>query len=381
MHLSDPYVQSDKDEGAFESGFEDLSFHTDIGGVGVSADMPASPGLGSSTMSMRGGLRGLVWERSGSGLPMHVASGSRGNTPRKNRFSLSLNADMDDTDTSEGINIGKEADGVDTFRKALEADCPLSSHLNEPTAQPSVNYKHLYIAHAILARRLRAGQGLPKLMPGTGHAARQPQLVRPRVIDAISSIEAGGLPGHAETVYALQLVSRRMTIQLVQFGPDGHPSRAHTPTPFDQPPLTPQKAQARTITTVTGRDWLISSSRDHTLRLWHLSCPKPHVVKMFTEGHVGSVLCLAVVDVAVKEVAQAAPVSPRFRTRRRSLRPVKTRPVALSGGSDGRLCLWDIENGDGRPKITSEQHSDAILCVKADEERVVTSSKGWCRIS
>lgn len=132
---------------------------------------------------------------------------------------------------------------------------------------------------------------------------------------------------------------------------------------------------------VSGRDWLLSASRDHTLRLWQLSSPKPRVVKIYHGGHIGSVLCLSVTSVAPESSRprrESGPAGSPSRSRRQS-RPGSgegKRLMAVSGGSDGRLCLWDVEHGDGKPEKMIEAHTDSVLCVRADDERVVSSSKG-----
>lgn len=306
----------EKEQKGDEAGSDDdgeLSFQTDV---------DSSPSI--DPLSMSGGIRGLVWERSG-GLPTY--------TTKRPRTSL-----------SEG-----------------KIDSPIPSHMSEPLPLPLVNYRHLALAHGIITRRMRLGQGMPISQPTAlvrGKSPRIPQTIRPRVIDAISSIDAGGLPGHAETVYALQLIARQMTIDLGKKCPDCHPDA-----PFDMT----RHAHARAQATVSGRDWLLSSSRDHTLRLWQLGV-RPKVVRVFHDGHTGSVLCHAVVHVPVLEA--------RGKARRRGSIKGKTKVMAVSGGSDGRVCLWDIEHGDGRPEKVIEAHTASVLCIRADDERVVTSSKG-----
>ncbi len=81
-----------------------------------------------------------------------------------------------------------------------------------------------------------------------------------------------------------------------------------------------------------------------TLRLWQLSCPKPKVVKVFHSGHKVSVLSHFVVKPPAKDGKPE-------------------RVVAVSGGSDGRIRLWDIQHGDEKPERTVQAHFDSVLCV------------------
>jgi len=218
---------------------------------------------------------------------------------------------------------------------------------------------------------------------------------RVTILTSGSSTAAGGLPGHVESIYSLHLFQYHMRIPLSTTEADelvytmrnwttsaatdvfGTPvstswpgNTARSPPPQRSPPI------------ISGRDWLLTGSRDRTLRLWHMGCSNPRVVKVFSGGHTGSILCHFVVEIPVQE----APGSPG-RTPLRSRSPAKTpgtpvrdmgpkkRLVAVSGASDGRICLWDIEHGDGTPERVVDAHSDSVLFLRGDDEHIVSCSK------
>jgi WD40 repeat protein len=211
----------------------------------------------------------------------------------------------------------------------------ISSYLPD-TELPEVNYKHLYLTHRIISSRIRTPSN-----PTTGEGQR------PLIVDAISSIEAGGLPGHSEAIYSLALFRHPLAFNLdiaSCLTCDNGISRGQD-------------------TEASGRDWLLSGSRDKTLRLWQLDHPKPRVVKVLMGGHTGSVLSTFVV-----KLSKASAFDPASKERKEKI-------LAVSGGSDGRICSWDIK-GDGTPEKQVSAHTDSVLCVKGDTERIVSCSKG-----
>ncbi len=290
---------------------------------------------------MSGGLRRTVWER-GRGLPTHIAS------YKSNKAKLVVEEPL------------------------------VLSHLPLPTPNPQPNYKHLCVVNQILQRRM----GAPLPSPGRRYLSDPPlQMKRhrvpvPRVLDDISSSRVNGLPGHSEVIYSLELIHRRMKITMTN--PSCVECQEHIfdgENAFFAPtsPRAQMRRQESLPTIVTGRDWLLSGSRDRSLRLWHLSSSETKVVKIFNGGHEGSVLTHFVIDLPSKErLTSGSKVegSPGG-----SPRPKKMIATAFSGGSDGSIAIWDLENGDG-PEAIIQAHSSSVLCVKGDNERLVSCSKG-----
>ncbi|WVR03158.1 hypothetical protein IAU60_000148 [Kwoniella sp. DSM 27419] len=376
-------------------------------------------------LGMSGGLRRTVWERGALNdsaasyvLPTHHAAAT-------------------------GVE-GTDTDYVEP---------PISSHLAVPSARPQANYKHLYITHRILSKRMSTprtntpspradsypSQSLSDRTASPRQGAKKGlTLPRPLTIDAISSVKAGGLPGHSEAIYSLALIHHPMTINMLASCPDCStsstttaepaPSRAHPDPPtsaFDSlltlTAVSPSSSRAlmpgqkrMTTATVQGKEWLLSGSRDKTLRLWTLDGDSPRVVKVFSGGHEGSVLTHAVVRVAplarsaktsndsespllsgngdtIESPGQAISSSDAqhvsaLRTKRRSITQSpdshlsehdpssRSRVLAVSGGSDGRMCLWDVA-GSSQPIKVIQAHQDSVLCVRGNGERVVSCSK------
>jgi WD40 repeat protein len=259
-------------------------------------DMPGlHPPTLNAVTAIRGGFAGVrqsVWERTGLGsLPIFNPSVKR---------------------------------AIETKVENQE-EPPISSHLPSTSSIPQVNYKHLYLSRRIISNRIRKDE------------------VRPMIVDAITSIESGGLSGHTEAIYSLSLFRHDLTFNI------GTPKPTYSFL---------QDSERVGILEVGGRDWLLSGSRDKTLRLWSLDTPKPKVVKVFMGGHDGSVLSTFVVKLSSSENGASI-----------------EKMVAISGGSDGKICRWDIE-GDGKAEKEVVAHTGSVLCVKGDQERVVSCSKG-----
>lgn len=93
----------------------------------------------------------------------------------------------------------------------------------------------------------------------------------------------------------------------------------------------------------TGCQVLFTGSKDNTAREWNLQTGV--VERVFEGGHTGSVLSLCVHE-----------------------------GFLATAGSDRLVCLWDLQDGKLLYKISD--HSDSVLCVRFDDHRLVSCSKG-----
>lgn len=92
-----------------------------------------------------------------------------------------------------------------------------------------------------------------------------------------------------------------------------------------------------------GRQVLFTGSRDRTIRQWDLS--RGVVERVFQGVHEASVLSLCV-----------------------------RRNLIVSGDNDRRVVVWDIKTGEISKVI--DDHLDSVLCIRFDDKRLVTCSKG-----
>lgn len=240
----------------------------------------------------------------------------------------------------------------DPFVATSGPEPPVRSHLVLPTALPKANYKHLYLVRRMLSRRMTDTR------PADLEAAsrRTPSLWEPdvQILTSGSSTALGGLPGHAESIYSLHLFRRSMRVSLSTGAEDlvsglsaAWPSPARMSTSWPGPGSPAPSGQI-----VSGRDWLLSGSRDCTLRLWTLGS-RPRVVKIFSGGHRGSILTHFVTELP-------GPKGPKL--------------MAISAGSDGRIVSWDLE-GDGQPEKVVQAHSDSIFFMRGNSRYLVSCSK------
>jgi len=331
MHAHHPAIGTDRDEGSSvsDNDNEALDPITAQGGLGGGGGMGPSASLYGR--SGHTALRRSVYERHGHGgaLPLHHSSRRDNSAPQP-------------------------------LPTAAVRSTPIQSDLGRPQGLPSVNYKHFYIVNRKLAHRVRSPYvDLPARYPFT--TPRSHRLISPQIIDAISSVEAGGLAGHSEIIYALEMVRHQMRIPVIHHFAD----EDEAVDPYDTMMNLSGMSRAMPASTtdgrnvVEGRDWLLSGSRDRTMRLWALSTTRPRVVKAFLGGHEGSVLSLF----TFKEASRGVPGVDTL--------------WAVTAGSDGKICLWDVESSsDAAPTKTVQAHSDSVLCVRGNSSHLVSCSKG-----
>jgi len=92
----------------------------------------------------------------------------------------------------------------------------------------------------------------------------------------------------------------------------------------------------------TCRQVLFTGSRDRTIREWDISTGT--VIRVIKGRHDGSVLSICARN-----------------------------GLLVSGGSDGKVVVWDLQTG--MPVSILRDHDDSVLCVRFDETRLVTCSK------
>nr|KMM64925.1 F-box/WD repeat-containing protein lin-23 [Coccidioides posadasii RMSCC 3488] len=113
-------------------------------------------------------------------------------------------------------------------------------------------------------------------------------------------------------------------------------------------PLYPWEAHRECIYAIQfSGNWLVSSSRDRTLRIWNLETRRLRYPPLL--GHKGSVLCLQF-DASEEE------------------------DIIISGSSDRNVIIWRFSTGE-KLQVLSNAHLDSVLSLRFDKRYLVTCSK------
>ncbi|KAJ9095759.1 hypothetical protein QFC19_007472 [Naganishia cerealis] len=309
----------------------------------------------SSTMARRPSFR---TGRHQSGLPVFMM-------PNTNNKSSSDSSRVD-----LAVKQG-HARGLSTSSAGFTTtSIPIASHSPEPFPKPLVNYKHLYLTHRIIRKRFISG--------------RQ----RPYILDSRTSCLSGGLEGHREGIYCLQILHEELsvptTVPTVQGIAPTSPTRrgaesaSATLGGLNASLLGSSPARMASTTTIEGRNWVFSGSRDKTIRLWDLDTLR--VVKIYqsdpltNQGHTNSVLTLHVRTVSAP--SSGGSMAGGGGAAAAGTMTAGKRVKMISGGSDGRLVIWDVLTGKILDQIQAHERGESVLCVRFDEKRIVSCSKG-----
>ena len=110
----------------------------------------------------------------------------------------------------------------------------------------------------------------------------------------------------------------------------------------------PEDAHTECVYTIQySGDFLVSGSRDKTLRVWNLNTQR--LITEPLQGHTGSVLCL------------------QFDAR-------KEEDIIISGSSDTHVILWRFSTGAMIKQLTNA-HRESVLNLRFDDRFLVTCSK------
>ncbi|KAF4953285.1 hypothetical protein FSARC_12433 [Fusarium sarcochroum] len=116
---------------------------------------------------------------------------------------------------------------------------------------------------------------------------------------------------------------------------------------FPHPNFPEEGHQEYVYTLQFDKDYLVSGSRDQTMRIWNVHTRR--LIRAPLTGHMGSVLCLQF-DADPEE------------------------DLLVSGSSDSNVFIWKFSTGELVQKLTRAHH-ESVLNVRFDKRILVTSSK------
>lgn len=241
-----------------------------------------------------------------------------------------------------GLRFGNNKSLSQQFSPALHHASRHSfpTSLSSSTPQNTVSqfrpdYKLLFRTRTVLNNRLRNGQFRLTVVNTPSIRASLPANF---VFDPGQAGQEEHVFGHTSTIYAICLASDVVTGERTLFTA----SRDQTILQWKLSSSSPDFAS-----TSDSRTGWNSESR----RAWRSTSTSSLPMRVFQGGHQGSVLSIC--------------VAPEF-------------GYLVSGGSDGRIVIWDMATGMPL-KILADPvaHEDSVLCVRCDDKRLVSCSKGW----
>lgn len=199
-------------------------------------------------------------------------------------------------------------------------------------------------------------------------------------MDNRKSLLNGGLEGHKEGIYCLQIFNWEMSFSSPATSSPSNSNKDSSSSGIASISTTAHNrrssfdASQKDVPFAEGKNWLFSGSRDKSIRLWDLNTSK--VVKIFNydttaqKGHTGSVLSICVAPIT------SLPGPGKIGIGIGGVGNGNKSVRMISGGSDGKLIVWDVGSGRIVKEIQAHERTEAVLCVRFDERRIVSCSKG-----
>ncbi len=274
----------------------------------------------------------------------HQKSPGIANRPSQSPYRIQARASLRSPARSQSLegtaidNPGLQDHNEDLETTDIEMASPGSTRQNGDVSQDPQRVRDFM--------RARVLQTKVEAIPDAPHSAEFPQ-------DAESSSEAAtvsvghsraplmcGAPGGARLNYHHVFKQKRRLEQnwdTGQYRSFQLPHRDH-----------PEDAHTECVYTIqySGK-YLVSGSRDRTLRVWDLDTQR--LVREPLEGHTGSVLCLQFDD-------------------------QKGEDLIVSGSSDESVILWQFSTGRMLKKLAGA-HKESVLNLKFDKRFLITCSK------
>ena len=240
-------------------------------------------------------------------------------------------------DAQEGSDKGRHELPDDYEMPDVEMNSPVSARQSEHI--PHENQK---LFEFLRARELQNQNeaNVDAFHRGNAAHSQQPNSPSEKPAAYLGGPLVWGTPGHAKLNYHHVFKQKRKLehnwdtgqYRSFQLPRSDHPEDAHTECVY---------------TIQYSRNYLVSGSRDRTLRIWNLETQR--LVRAPLQGHTGSVLCLQFDDDEDED-------------------------LIVSGSSDESVILWKFSTGQMIKRLAGA-HRESVLNLKFDRRFLVTCSK------